>query len=120
MPAHGQLLVDRVDVAGQDSAAAVQLGQASRQLVDRIPAVHMQHDIYHRPLRGHGLPGGRPLVSGGLGRDIVDSEPRAVASRSTSRRMPRPSGYRTRNAEMAVADRGSRRAAIGKARTTTK
>ena len=30
MPAHGQLFVDRVDVAGKDSADTVQLGQGSR------------------------------------------------------------------------------------------
>lgn len=30
IPAHGKLLVDRVDVAGKDSADALQFGQSSR------------------------------------------------------------------------------------------
>ncbi len=44
----GCLLVDGVDVAGQDHIDVVKIGKRSRQLVDGLPAVNVQGHLHAR------------------------------------------------------------------------
>jgi hypothetical protein len=86
------LFVDGVDVAGQDRVDAVAFGEGGGEVIDGVLAVQCSVTSTIGRRDGVLCPEDDRWYPTASVETSLMAKPRSVASRSTSRRMPRPSG----------------------------